>query len=708
MDRIAAAVLDDTFRTALSGESKEFRESSSSLMFAFVLAIVLIFLVLAAQFESFKDPLVVMLTVPLAVAGALVFMWMTGGTMNIFSQIGIIMLIGLVAKNGILIVEFANQKQAAGETKAEAVVGASLQRMRPILMTSFSTILGLLPLAFASGDGARSRVAMGVAVTGGMLISTIMTLYVVPAMYSFLSTDRSKHGGDGGGDGGSDGGSDGGDNGAGKSKTAVVAGALVVALLTLAPSGAQAQRAQLQQAQVQRAQAQQEQQEQQEQAQQPPLAYYEVPSLYAGAQVDSVAPQATMTLAECLQTGLENNYSVRIARAEQQTAADNATWGNAGFLPTVGVSGGYNAALQGSRTTPREGAATTEHGALNGALSAGLDVSWTIFNGMSVRTNMARLRELKAMGELAARITVEDFVASLTAEYYNYIQQTIRLGNFRYAVGMSRQRLSIAEARYMLGNGSRGEVLQARVDLNADSSLYIIQKERISTSRIRINELMASGDVGRTLAVRDSVISIDESLEWGGLNESVALASSRLAHARRNGALAELDAKMVRSRSYPYLALGAGYGYAANTYNKGGTRNRHSWGPDAGLTASFTIFDGNRRREIANARREADNAALRAAEIETSLHADLATFWQAYRNNLQLLSLERENLKAARQNYEIAHDLYMNDVLAGIELRQAQMSLLDGEERLLVALYNTKVCEISLLQVSGRVLEYLE
>jgi multidrug efflux pump len=190
MDRIAAEVLDDSFRTALSGESKEFRESSSSLMFAFILAIVLIYLVLAAQFESFKDPLVIMLTVPLAVAGALVFMWGTGGTMNIFSQIGIIMLIGLVAKNGILIVEFANQKQASGEAKGEAILAASLQRLRPILMTSFSTILGLLPLAFASGEGARSRIARGVAVTGGMLISTIMTMYIVPAIYSYVSTDR--------------------------------------------------------------------------------------------------------------------------------------------------------------------------------------------------------------------------------------------------------------------------------------------------------------------------------------------------------------------------------------------------------------------------------------------------------------------------------------------------------------------------------------
>ena len=192
MDKIAANVLDDTFRTALSGDSKEYRESSSSLMFAFILALVLIYLILSAQFESFKDPFIIMLTVPLAIAGALVFMYFGDITMNIFSQIGIIMLIGLVAKNGILIVEFANQKQEAGEDKMQAIRDAALQRLRPILMTSASTILGLLPLAFASGEGSNQRIAMGVAVVGGMLVSTFLTMYIVPAIYSYNSTNRAK------------------------------------------------------------------------------------------------------------------------------------------------------------------------------------------------------------------------------------------------------------------------------------------------------------------------------------------------------------------------------------------------------------------------------------------------------------------------------------------------------------------------------------
>jgi multidrug efflux pump len=192
MDKIAGEVLDDTFRTALAGDSKDFRESSSSLMFAFVLALILIFLVLSAQFESFKDPLIVMMTVPLAITGAMIFMWYFGVTMNIFSQIGIIMLIGLVSKNGILIVEFANQRKNAGLSKSEAIKDAAASRFRPILMTSMATILGILPLALGLGEGAQSRVAMGISVVGGMLFSTFLTLFVVPAIYIFISNETKK------------------------------------------------------------------------------------------------------------------------------------------------------------------------------------------------------------------------------------------------------------------------------------------------------------------------------------------------------------------------------------------------------------------------------------------------------------------------------------------------------------------------------------
>jgi len=194
MDRIADEVLDDSFTTALGGVSKEFAESGSSLMFAFLLALVLIFLILAAQFESWIDPLVVMFTVPLALAGALITLLLGGHTLNIFSQIGIIVLVGLVTKNGILIVEFANQRKEAGLKKLDAVVDAASQRFRPILMTSLATILGALPIALGLGAASKSRVPMGIAIIGGLLFALVLTLYVVPALYSYMSRETASAG----------------------------------------------------------------------------------------------------------------------------------------------------------------------------------------------------------------------------------------------------------------------------------------------------------------------------------------------------------------------------------------------------------------------------------------------------------------------------------------------------------------------------------
>jgi multidrug efflux pump len=192
MRNVSDRVLGDNFLTSLTGPSKDFEESSSSLEFAFALALILIYLVLAAQFESFVDPFIIMFTVPLALAGAVLTLWFFGQTLNIFSQIGIIMLIGLVAKNGILIVEFANQRKAQGLDRLEAIKDAAAARFRPILMTSLSTVLGVLPIALALGAGAESRVSMGIAVIGGLLFATVLTLFVIPAIYSYLSGKSAK------------------------------------------------------------------------------------------------------------------------------------------------------------------------------------------------------------------------------------------------------------------------------------------------------------------------------------------------------------------------------------------------------------------------------------------------------------------------------------------------------------------------------------
>lgn len=190
MQKIADQMLDDSFQTSLNGPSRDYAESSSNTSFAFALALLLIFLVLAAQFESFRDPLTIMITVPLAIAGAVLCLTIFGQTLNIFSEIGMITLIGLVTKNGILIVEFANKKREMGMPKQQAVIEAATQRLRPILMTSLATSLGALPIAMSLGDAASSRVPLGIVIVGGILFSLILTLFVIPAVYTFISGKR--------------------------------------------------------------------------------------------------------------------------------------------------------------------------------------------------------------------------------------------------------------------------------------------------------------------------------------------------------------------------------------------------------------------------------------------------------------------------------------------------------------------------------------
>ncbi|MFW5706502.1 MAG: efflux RND transporter permease subunit [Bacteroidota bacterium] len=193
MNEIAAEVLDETFLTALTGTSADFAESADNLLLAFIFALLLIYLTLAAQFESFRDPLTIMFTVPLALAGALLSLWIFGQTINIFSQIGMIVLVGIVTKNGILIVEFANQKRLEGKERMEAVLLAAAERVRPIIMTSLATVLGALPLVISLGGAANSRIPMGVAIIGGLLFSLVLTLFIIPALYSFIATKNKSY-----------------------------------------------------------------------------------------------------------------------------------------------------------------------------------------------------------------------------------------------------------------------------------------------------------------------------------------------------------------------------------------------------------------------------------------------------------------------------------------------------------------------------------
>jgi len=418
--------------------------------------------------------------------------------------------------------------------------------------------------------------------------------------------------------------------------------------------------------------------------------------------------QEVYSLKKCIETGLEKNYSIRIIKNEQQKSKNNATPGNAGYLPTLDLNGGYSGNINNTRSTLTDGTVEKSNGISTETANAGLNLNWTVFDGFGIQATYSKLKELQQMGELNTRMTIEDFVANLTSEYYNLIRQKIRMRNLRSSVDLSKERLRIVEERYSIGSMSRLDLQQAQVDFNADSSKLLTQFEAVNSSRIRLNELMALDEVGNELFIKDSVIYpnplLDETVLWKQTME----ANTSLLAAQKNRTLSELDYKKAKSRNYPYVKLNAGYGYTANWYEAGTTDLQQRLGINYGLTIGFNIFDGmNKRREQRNAKLDIQNQELRMQELELSLRADMSNLWMAYKNNLELWKLEKENQVVAQENYSIAIDRYKLGDLSGIELREAQNSLLEAEERQSIAEYATKLCEISLLQLSGQILTYL-
>ena len=219
---------------------------------------------------------------------------------------------------------------------------------------------------------------------------------------------------------------------------------------------------------------------------------------------------------------------------------------------------------------------------------------------------------------------------------------------------------------------------------------------------------MAIDAVYTPIETAETTIVADTTMQFAALWEKMLTSNANLLLASQNNTLAELDYKKVMSRDYPYIKLNAGYDYTFNKYDTNSYTRRSNWGGNAGVTVGFNLWDGNRKRQKRNAKIEIENAQLQHNRLELALKAELGNLWQAYRNNIQLLNLEKQNVITARENHEIAKERYMLGDISGIEMREAQKSLLDAEQRLLTVEYQTKLCEISLLQITGEVADYLE
>ncbi len=416
-----------------------------------------------------------------------------------------------------------------------------------------------------------------------------------------------------------------------------------------------------------------------------------------------------LDLKEILRIGLENNFDLQITRNEELISDNNVTLGNAGFLPSANINSGYNIRGNSSNQSASDGSVSVGSSNSNTqTFDAGVNLNWTIFEGFRVQTNYERLKELQSVGELYTRLEMENLIAGLTAEYYNYVQQQIRRGNLQSAVSLSKERLRIVEARYQVGSLSRLDLQQARVDFNADSSMLIQQYEVLNRSRVHLNELMGN-DVDMHFLAEDTTIQVNRSLLKDELYNRTMDQNTFLLLSETNLTLSELELKTLKSRNYPYLRLNTGYGFTHYDYSSGNLDRQRNWGPNVGVTLGYTLFDGfNRKREQKNQQIRITNRELEIERDKLSIESDFANMWMAYQNNIALTQLEVESLENAEINYEIAMERYRIGDLSGLELREAQNSLLEAEQRLLTAQYNTKLYEISLMQISGNVADFLQ
>jgi multidrug efflux pump len=635
MDKIAASVLDDSFSTSLTGTAQEFKESSNSLMFAFLLALVLIYLILAAQFESFIDPLIIMLTVPLALVGAIISLYLFGQTLNIFSQIGIIVLIGIVTKNGILIVEFANQLKEEGLSIKDAVVGAASQRFRPILMTSLATVLGALPIAMGLGAASKSRVPMGIVIIGGLLFSLALTLYVIPALYTYLSRKIQT------------------------SKLKVQPGIAITLILIFSIFQFSNSTAQ--------------------QTQQPEL----------------------LTLEQAIQIGLQNNYNIILAKNDAAISSNNNSLITTGFVPTVAANLQQNNSLYNTEQVFLDGRQQSGNNASSKSVVAGLQLNWTIFDGTKMFVTKNKLEEIESLSNIQTRATIENAVASIQNTYFAIVQQEQYVKVIQEALQLSAERLKIADAKFRLGSASELTVLQTKVDMNADSSNLLQYQSAIIKNKAVLNELLAR-DVTTQFLV-DTTIHFAEQINYDNLLTTIETDNPQLLAARISKEIAALNVKELRTNYGPRISLYGAYNYNWQKNEVGFLQTNRSYGPAYGLTASFNIFDGMQtRRNTQNAKIEVQSAQTNYEYSLNNVKSMLYRAYQDYVANLQLVKLESSNIDVAKKNVVVAMERYKLGNINDIELRETQLKLVDAQSRLLLSQYQTKLAEVELFRLTGK------
>lgn len=630
MNEIARNVLDDSFSTALTGSSRDYAESSSNILFAFVLAIILIYLLLSAQFESFIEPVIILFTVPLALLGALFALWYFNQTLNIFSQIGMIMLIGLVTKNGILIIEFTNQLRERGRTIRQALIQASTARLRPILMTSLATILGAMPIALALGAGSKSRMGMGIVIIGGLLVSMILTLFVIPALYyviELLKMNWKLHH---------------------RRKLMTV---FMLVMLFPAFNG-----------------------------------------------------QTTLSLENAIKTGLEKNYSVVIYKNQEEIAKAQNNLGNAGMSPSISLSGNYNFSNLNSHQEFSNNTEQDRAGAISKNLGASVNLSWNIFDGMKMFAIKKRLDANQQMSAMLLKQQMETTVYNIISAYFNIVRTNELIKAARQNLVLSQERKKIAQLKMDIGSDSKVDFLLSQTNENVALSDLMQLDIQLLNSKTALNVLL-NNSTDTDFNVADTIlVNYDPVLD--DLKKTSGTSNASLLISRKNESILEQGIKEARSANLPVVQLNSSYS-VINSKSQAGflALNRQS-GLNAGISANWFIFNGNRNNKLVKERSIlALNQKLLSEQTLQQVNATVFLNYQVFQLNKKMASLEYQNVTDSKELLSISMERYRLGKTNLLETIEAQKNMQNAVSRYVNALYAMKMAETELLRAEGKLVK---
>ncbi len=416
--------------------------------------------------------------------------------------------------------------------------------------------------------------------------------------------------------------------------------------------------------------------------------------------VSALYSQESLTLEQAVDQALQHNFGIRIARNDAAIDDNNASWGNAGLMPQLTTTASTTHSVNNSKQTYVTGNIIDRTNAVSDAKNLGVNLNWTLFDGMAMFANLQKLRTYRDMGELEARQAVESALSRVIIAYVDIVQQKQKRHSLQEATAISEQRLKLSEAKYRMGAESKFDLLSARVDLNQDRSALLSQEATLNRAKTLLNELLGrhvdmAFDVADTIAFR-------ERLTLAQLRENLLQNNVELLWQRKNFRASALETSAAWGPRFPKVGVTAGYTITRSESQSGMVQSNKTHGFSYGLNASYTLFDGfNIQRKWQNARVAERSNELRIAEKQNQLEADLLRIYQQYTTNLTLIEMEKENVSVAHENVTVSVEKYRLGSISALQMRDIQIKYLDAVGRLISAQYTAKSAETELLALSG-------